>query len=149
MTTTASAIEVRSLGNCFGETGPLVLDDGAWRRGCGSHEPPSVTTDRFARPTSSRITPPGPLPRCRLSRLGAAGGAVRRRGGVIRNAERCMLGVEARGIPFISWTGWLTRDAHERTLGEADESAVTRERVKVVPRQERVSIGWDSTLSAR
>jgi len=60
-----------------------------------------------------------------------------------------MLGVEARGIPFISWTGWLTRDAHERTLGEADESAVTRERVKVVPRQERVSIGWDSTLSAR
>ena len=93
--------------------------------------------------------PSRPLPRPRLSRLGAAGGAVRRRGGVIRNAERCVIGVEARGIPFTGWTGWLTRDAHERALGDADGSAVTRERVKVVPRQERDSVAWDSTLSAR
>lgn len=99
MTTTASAIEVRSLGTRFGETGPLVLDDGAWS--------------------------------------------------VIPNAEGRVLGVEACGIPFTGWTGWLTRDAHERALGDADESAVTRERVKVVPRQERVSIAWDSVLSAR
>ena len=46
----------------------------------------------------------------------------------------------ARGIRFTEWDGWLVLDAHERALGAADLSAVERERVKVVPRDEQVGI---------
>ncbi len=49
--------------------------------GSGSQDLPSVTTDRFARPTSSWPIPSGFLPRRRLSRLRAAGGTARRRVG--------------------------------------------------------------------
>jgi ferredoxin--NADP+ reductase len=48
--------------------------------------------------------------------------------------------LEGRGIRFTSWPGWLALDAHERTLGEVDESPVARERVKVVARDEQVDI---------
>ncbi|KRC60529.1 pyridine nucleotide-disulfide oxidoreductase [Agromyces sp. Root81] len=61
--------------------------------------------------------------------------------------------LEARGIRFTTWTGWLGLDAHERGLGEAWEPAdaahagVVRERVKVVPRDEQVEISRDVALA--
>ncbi|HEY8295907.1 MAG TPA: pyridine nucleotide-disulfide oxidoreductase, partial [Micrococcaceae bacterium] len=50
-----------------------------------------------------------------------------------------------RGVDYTSWEGWLELDAHERSLGEAYSSdpsgtAVVRERIKVVPREEMVAI---------
>ncbi|HKT59095.1 MAG TPA: hypothetical protein VJQ46_03545, partial [Gemmatimonadales bacterium] len=55
--------------------------------------------------------------------------------------------LEERGIEYTTWEGWNELDAHERALGEkfTAESAergtaVQRERVKVVPRQEMVRI---------
>ena len=48
--------------------------------------------------------------------------------------------LETRGINYTTWEGWLQLDAHERALGDADESMVTRERIKVVPRREQVDI---------
>ena len=42
-----------------------------------------------------------------------------------------------RGVEFTTWEGWRTLDAHERALGAAHEH--TRERVKVVSREEQVS----------
>ena len=44
------------------------------------------------------------------------------------------------GIRYTESSGWLALDAHERALGDADESAVLRALVKVVPRDEQVSI---------
>jgi ferredoxin--NADP+ reductase len=46
----------------------------------------------------------------------------------------------ARGVEYTTWAGWLQLDAHERSLGEADQSPVQRERVKVVARDEQVRI---------
>jgi ferredoxin--NADP+ reductase len=46
----------------------------------------------------------------------------------------------ARGVEYTTWAGWLQLDAHERALGEADQSPVQRERVKVVARDEQVRI---------
>jgi ferredoxin--NADP+ reductase len=46
--------------------------------------------------------------------------------------------LEARGVEYTTWAGWLALDAHERSLGETD--AAPRERVKVVPRDEQVAI---------
>ena len=40
--------------------------------------------------------------------------------------------------PYTTWDGWLQLDAHERSLGETHRHA--RERVKVVPRDEQVTI---------
>ncbi|MES2093266.1 MAG: FAD-dependent oxidoreductase [Actinomycetota bacterium] len=57
--------------------------------------------------------------------------------------------LDARGIRFTDWDGWLTLDAHERALGDADPSGVGRERVKMVPRDEQVGIARDSALFAR
>jgi ferredoxin--NADP+ reductase len=62
--------------------------------------------------------------------------------------------LEARGIRFTTWNGWLALDAHERSLGEAWEPAdaahagITRERVKVVPRDEQVEISRSGALVA-
>ena len=53
--------------------------------------------------------------------------------------------LDERGIHFTTWDGWLTLDAHERTLGETD--AFVRERVKVVPRDEQVSISRDGAFA--
>jgi len=56
--------------------------------------------------------------------------------------------LEARGIRFTTWSGWLALDAHERSLGEAFEGPVARERVKVVPRDEQVDLSRDGALVA-
>ncbi|KZE92374.1 NADPH-ferredoxin reductase FprA [Agromyces sp. NDB4Y10] len=56
--------------------------------------------------------------------------------------------LEARGIRYTTWNGWLALDAHERGLGEAFEGPVTRERVKVVPRDEQVALSRDGALVA-
>ncbi|MDQ6753311.1 MAG: FAD-dependent oxidoreductase [Actinomycetota bacterium] len=54
-----------------------------------------------------------------------------------------------RGVEYTSWEGWLELDAHERSLGEAysadpSGTAVARERIKVVPREEMVAIARDA-----
>ena len=54
--------------------------------------------------------------------------------------------LEARGIRFTTWAGWLELDAHERGLGEAFAGDVARERVKVVPRDEQVEISRAGAL---
>ncbi|MBE1878866.1 FAD-dependent oxidoreductase [Myceligenerans pegani] len=41
-----------------------------------------------------------------------------------------------KGVRVIEWSGWELLDAHERALGEAEG----RERIKVVPREEMVTI---------
>jgi ferredoxin--NADP+ reductase len=60
-------------------------------------------------------------------------------------------------VQYTSWEGWLALDAHERALGEkatADSAAggngveVTRERVKVVPREDMVSISRDGVAAS-
>ncbi len=56
--------------------------------------------------------------------------------------------LEARGIRYTTWEGWLALDAHERALGAGDESEVERERVKVVPRDEQVGISRADILAA-
>jgi len=50
-----------------------------------------------------------------------------------------------RGVEVTTWDGWLELDAHERALGAEHEH--TRERVKVVPREEQVEISRSSALS--
>jgi ferredoxin--NADP+ reductase len=57
--------------------------------------------------------------------------------------------LESREIEYTSWEGWLQLDAHERGLGDADESPVTRERVKVVGRVEQVVISREVAAVAR
>jgi ferredoxin--NADP+ reductase len=52
--------------------------------------------------------------------------------------------LEARGVEFTDWSGWLRLNAHELSLGAADTSPVDRERVKVVDRDEQVSISKNS-----
>ena len=44
----------------------------------------------------------------------------------------------ARDVAYTTWAGWLALDAHERALGAGHVH--TRERVKVVPRDEQVAI---------
>lgn len=56
--------------------------------------------------------------------------------------------LEARGIRYTTWNGWLALDAHERALGEAYEGPVARERVKVVPRDEQVEVSRSGALVA-
>ena len=46
--------------------------------------------------------------------------------------------LDEREVEFTTWDGWLALDAHERELGATHEH--TRERVKVVPRDEQVRI---------
>jgi len=48
--------------------------------------------------------------------------------------------LDARGIEHTNWQGWLALDAHERALGEGFDGPVTRERIKVVSREEQVDI---------
>lgn len=59
--------------------------------------------------------------------------------------------LDSRDVAYTTWNGWLTLDAHERSLGEAFEAPdhygeVVRERVKVVPRDEQVEISRDGSL---
>jgi ferredoxin--NADP+ reductase len=44
--------------------------------------------------------------------------------------------LDERGVEYTTWEGWNRLDAHEKSLGEA----AGRERIKVVPREEMVSI---------
>ena len=46
--------------------------------------------------------------------------------------------LEEREVAYTTWDGWLALDAHERALGA--NHVHTRERVKVVPRDEQVAI---------
>jgi ferredoxin--NADP+ reductase len=50
-----------------------------------------------------------------------------------------------RGVEYTTWQGWLALDAHERELGATHE--YTRERVKVVPRDEQVQISRADALT--
>ena len=54
--------------------------------------------------------------------------------------------LSSQGVTFTQWSGWQLLDAHERALGEADTSASVRERVKVVPRAEQVTISRSGAL---
>ncbi|MFF2372184.1 FAD-dependent oxidoreductase [Agromyces sp. NPDC058110] len=58
--------------------------------------------------------------------------------------------LDSREVKYTTWNGWLTLDAHERSLGEAygapAGSDTVRERVKVVPRDEQVDISRDGSL---
>ena len=46
----------------------------------------------------------------------------------------------SRGVEYTTWQGWLALNQHELALGAADSSHVERERVKVVDRDEQVTI---------
>ncbi len=53
--------------------------------------------------------------------------------------------LEERQVAYTTWDGWLALDAHERALGAAHMH--TRERVKVVPREEQVDISRADSLA--
>lgn len=62
--------------------------------------------------------------------------------------------LDARGVKFTSWEGWLALDAHELALGAAATEAggshgveVKRERIKVVPRGDMVDISRDGVAA--
>ncbi|MEY4367684.1 MAG: hypothetical protein RLZ28_1099 [Actinomycetota bacterium] len=57
-----------------------------------------------------------------------------------RSSESATVDLEARGVKFTTWQGWLKLNQHELDLGAADQSSVQRERVKVVSREEQVAI---------
>jgi ferredoxin--NADP+ reductase len=67
----------------------------------------------------------------------------------IPNSEDILKKLSERGVKYTDWSGWLRLNAHELALGEADTSHVTRERVKVVDREEQVAIGISEKLSAK
>ncbi|WP_243075834.1 FAD-dependent oxidoreductase [Microbacterium sp. SS28] len=53
--------------------------------------------------------------------------------------------LEEREVAYTTWDGWLALDAHERDLGA--NHVHTRERVKVVPRDEQVAISRAGELT--
>jgi ferredoxin--NADP+ reductase len=53
--------------------------------------------------------------------------------------------LDDREVAFTTWDGWLALDAHERALGE--QHLHTRERVKVVPRDEQVEVSRAGSLT--
>ncbi|MDO5752569.1 FAD-dependent oxidoreductase [Arthrobacter sp.] len=58
--------------------------------------------------------------------------------------------LDSRGVEFTPWEGWLELDAHEKALGAAASEAgtVQRERVKVVPREDMVSVSRGANVGA-
>jgi len=48
--------------------------------------------------------------------------------------------LSARGVQFTDWAGWLRLNAHELKLGDDFAGPISRERVKVVDREEQVEI---------
>ncbi|MFC4138080.1 MULTISPECIES: FAD-dependent oxidoreductase [unclassified Microbacterium] len=52
--------------------------------------------------------------------------------------------LDERDTEYTTWDGWLALDEHERHLGETHEH--TRERVKVVPREEQVAVSRDGAF---
>ncbi|MCG1037879.1 pyridine nucleotide-disulfide oxidoreductase, partial [Polaribacter sp. DS7-9] len=63
----------------------------------------------------------------------------------IRPAADILDLLDERGTEYTTWDGWLALDAHERQLGETHQH--TRERVKVVPREEQVALSRDEALA--
>ncbi|HEX5728749.1 FAD-dependent oxidoreductase [Microbacterium sp.] len=53
--------------------------------------------------------------------------------------------LDDQGVEYTTWDGWLALDAHERALGAAHRH--TRERVKVVPRDEQVEVSRAGSLT--
>ena len=53
--------------------------------------------------------------------------------------------LDEREVAYTTWRGWLALDAHERALGAAHRH--TRERVKVVPRDEQVGVSRADSLA--
>jgi len=66
-----------------------------------------------------------------------------------RDGDEIVELLEERGVEFTTWDAWLALDAHERALGDAWTGDETRERVKVVPRDEQVSIARSGAALAR
>ena len=60
--------------------------------------------------------------------------------------EQVLAGLRAKGVQFTDWAGWLKLNEHELALGERFTGHVERERVKVVDRDEQVSIARASGL---
>jgi ferredoxin/flavodoxin---NADP+ reductase len=56
------------------------------------------------------------------------------------SSEDLLAKLAERGVKYTDWSGWLKLNEHEIALGAADASHVERERVKVVDRDEQVSI---------
>jgi len=48
--------------------------------------------------------------------------------------------LQSRNVAYTDWAGWLKLNSHELELGEKFVGPVSRERVKVVDRQEQVEI---------
>jgi ferredoxin--NADP+ reductase len=63
--------------------------------------------------------------------------------------------LDAKGVAYTSWEGWLALDAHEQALGAAADpvpslqGTVPRERVKVVERAEMVAVSRTTDEAAR
>ena len=53
--------------------------------------------------------------------------------------------LDEREVAYTTWSGWLALDAHERALGSSHRH--TRERVKVVPRDEQVGVSRADSLA--
>ena len=56
------------------------------------------------------------------------------------NTEALLATFVERDVEFTDWAGWLKLNAFEQSLGEKDTSAVERERVKIVDRDEMVKV---------
>lgn len=54
--------------------------------------------------------------------------------------------LKSRGVTYTDWAGWLKLNNHELALGAAFTGPVSRERVKVVDRQEQVEIAHAENL---
>ena len=60
--------------------------------------------------------------------------------------EQVLADLKDKGVQFTDWAGWLKLNEHELALGEKFTGPVERERVKVVDRDEQVSIARASGL---
>jgi ferredoxin--NADP+ reductase len=56
------------------------------------------------------------------------------------NTDAVLATFVERDVEFTDWAGWLKLNAYEQSLGEKDSSAVERERVKIVDRDEMVKV---------
>jgi ferredoxin--NADP+ reductase len=56
------------------------------------------------------------------------------------NTDAVLATFVERDVEFTDWAGWLKLNAFEQSLGEKDSSAVERERVKIVDRDEMVKV---------
>jgi ferredoxin--NADP+ reductase len=63
--------------------------------------------------------------------------------------------LDAKGVAYTNWEGWLALDAHEQALGAAadpvptPQGPVPRERIKVVERAEMVAVSRTADEAAR